>query len=152
MDERNGRQNGNSENMNGELYEIYQKQQKLKQALKDKLGTNSEIGDGQSVLKKMDEIELDLINKGFTNQTLQKMMGLQYQLLKLENATFIQGRDDKRESHTNFEKFSNSSNQVLPKANERTNAVEILNRQKLRLQLIYKRKVQEYFKKENDQF
>ena len=44
----------------------------------------------------MEEIELDLINKGFTNQTLQKMMDLQHQLLKLDKATFTQGEDRKR--------------------------------------------------------
>jgi len=44
----------------------------------------------------MEDIELDLLNSGFTNQTLQKMMDLQHNLLKLENATFMQGQDSKR--------------------------------------------------------
>ena len=55
-----------------------------------------------------DNFELDLINKGFTNQTLQKMMDLQYQLLKLENAAFVQGEDNKRRA-------SRSTSKRLPK-------------------------------------
>ena len=40
-------------------------------------------GNAGDLIKQMEEVELDLINKGFTNQTLQKMMELQHQLLKI---------------------------------------------------------------------
>ena len=96
----------------------------------------------------MEDIELDLINKGFTNQTLQKMMDLQHQLLKLENATFLQGEDNKRQSETNTKQYNNNSNSQIPTAKEYFNTTEILNRQALPLQQVYKKKVQEYFKKE----
>jgi hypothetical protein len=137
--------------MNGELYEIYQKQQSLRQQLEDKLGKAGEQGDGRNILKKMEEIELDLINKGFTNQTLHKMMDLQYQLLKLENAAFVQGQDEKRQSETNFNQFKEDVKDAIPTAREYFNTTEILNRQILPLQQVYKKKVQEYFKKDNDQ-
>ena len=100
----------------------------------------------------MEEVELDLLNKGFTNRTLQKMMDLQHQLLKLENATFLQGEDQKRESKTNENSFNNSVIDKTPNAKEYFNTTEILNRQALPLQQTYKRKVQEYFKKKNDRF
>jgi hypothetical protein len=99
----------------------------------------------------MEEVELDLINKGFTNQTLQKMMDLQYQLLKLENASFVQGLDNKRVSETNLKQFKSSVNDATPKAKEYFNTTEILNRQILPLHQVYKKKVQEYFKKGDDQ-
>ncbi len=136
--------------MNGELYKIYQQQQQLRQALQDKLGKQGESGLGKNLLEKMEEIELDLINKGFTNQTLQKMMQLQHQLLKLENATFQQGEDDKRKSETNREEFNNSINNKIPAIKKYFNTTEILNRQTLPLQPVYKKKVQEYFKQSND--
>ena len=92
---------GGSEEFNGELYKIYQQQQKLRQALQDKIGKEGSQGNAGDLIKQMEEVELDLINKGFTNQTLQKMMDLQHQLLKMESATFTQGEDVKRESKTN---------------------------------------------------
>src|SRR5690606_26895651 len=102
------------------------------------------------LIKQMEEVELDLLNKGFTNQTLQKMLDLQHQLLKLENATLQQGEDNKRQSETNKSQFGNNTNNQIPTAKQYFNTTEILNKQTLPLQPIYKRKVQEYFKKEND--
>ncbi|WP_298237226.1 DUF4175 family protein [uncultured Algibacter sp.] len=145
--------NSNGEGLNGALYEIYQKQQQLRQALKDALDKrekNGIGGEGDKLLKKMEDVELDLLNKGFTNQTLQKMMELQHQLLKLENATFQQGDDNKRESETNTNQFKNNSNNQIPTAKQYFKTTEILNKQALPLQQIYKKKVQEYFKTTND--
>ncbi|MGM5469132.1 DUF4175 family protein [Flavobacteriaceae bacterium LMO-SS05] len=144
-----GEGEGSNEELNGELYEIYQRQQRLRQALQNKLGNSGE-GEAQDALKKMEDIELDLINKGFTNQTLQKMMDLQYQLLKLENAAFVQGLDDKRLSETNYKQFREGANDAIPTAKEYFNTTEILNRQILPLHQVYKKKVQEYFKQSND--
>ena len=145
-----GEGEGNSEEMNGELFRIYQRQQQLRQALQDKLGKEGSNGAGGELLKNMEEVELDLLNNGFTNQTLQKMMELQHQLLKMENATFMQGEDKRRESETNIKRYNNSTNNQIPTAKEYFNTTEILNRQALPLQHVYKKKVQEYFKKSND--
>jgi hypothetical protein len=142
---------GENEMQNGELYEIYQRQQQLRQALEQRLEKDGIKGGlGQKLLKDMEEVELDLINKGFTNQTLQKMMELQHQLLKLENATFMQGQDNKRKSEANNKAYDNTIPSQIPKAKEYFNTTEILNRQALPLQQVYKKKVQEYFKKGND--
>ena len=146
-----GEGEGSNEDLNGELYRIYQQQQQLRQALENKLGEQGKQGQGAKLLKDMEEVELDLINKGFTNQTLQKMMELQHQLLKMENATFMQGEDNKRKSETDNSSFKNTTNNKLPQAKEYFNTTEILNRQALPLQDVYKKKVQEYFKKTDDQ-
>ncbi len=149
-----GQGNGKSESMNGELYEIYQRQQQLRQALEkqleDKYGKNGDKGLGDKLVKDMEEVERDLLNNGFTNQTLQKMMELQHQLLKLENATFLQGEDNKRKSETNSKQFQNVTNDKIPTAKEYFNTTEILNRKALPLQSVYKKKVQSYFNKTND--
>ncbi|MEL0455300.1 DUF4175 family protein [Flavobacteriaceae bacterium SZ-1-7] len=145
-----GEGQGTNEDLNGLLYEIYQQQQQLRQALQDKLAKEGKSGNGDALVRKMEDIELDLLNKGFTNQTLQKMMDLKHQLLKLENATFQQGEDDKRESETNKKNFYNNPNNQIPMAKEYFQTTEILNRQALPLQQVYKRKVQEYFKGGDD--
>lgn len=142
---------GNSEELNGELFRIYQQQQQLRQSLEDKLGKEGKNGAGGNLLREMESIENDLLNRGFTNRTLQRMMNLQHQLLKLENATFQQGEDNKRKSKTNQQQFNNLTNTQLQNAKQYFNTTEILNRQALPLQQVYKKKVQEYFKKTNDQ-
>ena len=141
---------GTNEELNGQLYQIYQQQQQLRQLLEDKLGEKGKIGEGRMLLQKMEEVEMDLINKGFTNQTLQKMMDLQHRLLKLDNASFLQDEDNKRKAQSNKKVYNNDSNNQIPTAKEYFNTTEILNRQALPLQQVYKKKVQEYFKKEND--
>lgn len=145
-------QDGFSEDINGELYKIYQQQQQIREALERRLEKEGKggSGDAKRLLKEMEEVEMDLINKGFTNETLSKMMNLKHQLLKLENATFQQGQDQKRESEANKKMFSNTTNNQIPKAKEYFNTTEILNRQALPLRQDYKKKVQEYFNKKND--
>ncbi|MDT0558030.1 DUF4175 family protein [Ichthyenterobacterium sp. W332] len=145
-----GEGEGSNEELNGELYKIYQQQQQLRQALQDRIAKDGEKSGAGELIKKMEEIELDLINKGFTNQTLQKMMDLEHQLLKLENATFKQGQDNKRKSETNFKNYENTTPNAIPTAKQYFNTTEILNRQALPLQQRYKKKVQDYFKINND--
>lgn len=140
---------GFNNDLDGKLYEIYQQQQQLREALEKQLEKEGIGSAGQSLLKQMENIELDLLNKGFTNQTLQKMMDLQHQLLKLENATFQQGEDDKRESKTNKDQFSNDSVNQIPTAKQYFKTTEILNRQTLPLQQIYRTKVQNYFREDD---
>lgn len=141
---------GNSEELNGELFRIYQQQQQIRQALQDRLAKEGKSGVGSNLVKQMEEIELELLNKGFTKQTMEKMMNLKHQLLKLEQATFQQGQEEKRESQSNNKQFDNNTNNSIPTAKQYFNTTEILNRQSLPLQSIYKKKVQEYFKQNND--
>ena len=154
----NGKESGESkdgfsEDLNGELFKIYQQQQELRQALEEQLNKEGKFGkggNGDKLVKQMENIELELLNQGFNNRTLQKMMQLKHQLLKLDKASFQQGEDNKRESETNTNEFNNSSNSQIPTAKQYFNTTEILNRQSLPLQQIYKQKVQEYFKQSND--
>ena len=152
---KNGPQNnangeGTKEDLNGLLYQIYQQQQELRNALQDKLAKEGKNATGDALVKKMEQIELDLLNKGFTNQTLQKMLELKQQLLKLENANYLQGEEDKRESKSSKGEFNNSAINLIPTAKQYFNTTEILNKQTLPLQPIYKTKVQTYFKQNND--
>ena len=145
-----GEGDGNSEELNGELFRIYQQQQQLRQALENILGKEGKKGVGGNLLKQMEGVERDLLNKGFTNKTLQKMLNLQHQLLKLENAAFQQGENQKRIANTNDKRFNNTTNNQINNAKQYFNTTEILNRQALPLQQAYKKKVQDYFKKKND--
>ncbi|MCT4630814.1 DUF4175 family protein, partial [Winogradskyella sp.] len=149
-EENDGYGEGGKEEQNAELFKIYQQQQQLRQALEDRLTKEGKIESAGQLIKQMEEVELDLLNYGFTNKTLQKMMDLQHQLLKLENATFVQGQDTKRESETNKKEFDNTNPSQIPTAKQYFITTEILNRQALPLQNHFKKKIQEYFKKAND--
>ena len=69
--------------------------------------------------------------------------------MKLENAALKQGEKKERESKTNSNQFQNP---ILTKPSllkNKTNTIEILNRQALPLRQNYKRKVKNYFKDED---
>ncbi len=134
-----------SEGNAGKVLEILKEQQQLRDALQKSLeqqGVN-----GNNVLNQMKDIEKQLINKGFKNETLQKMLNLKHELLKLENAIQQQGQDEKRKSNTTDEKFSNNASTLPKELQDYIKSIEILNRQSLPLQKNYDHKVKEYFNK-----
>ncbi|WP_375238461.1 DUF4175 family protein [Aurantibacter sp.] len=143
---------GASEKMNGELFQIYQQQQMLRQALEERLERDGirEKGDASKLIKEMEQVELDILNKGFTQETASKMKNIQHQLMKLEKATLQQNEDTKRKSEANKKEFENTSTNQIETAKQYFNTTEILNKQHLPLQPIYKQKVQQYFKQDND--
>ena len=144
--------NGDGENENDleELYEIFKQQQQLRQALeqqlKDKIGRGENDGDAENLLKEIENVESELLEKGFNERTLQRLTQLKHQLLKLDNAAFEQGKQEERESRTNNKEYNRSSLQNQLYIKQYFNQVEILNRQVLPLRQIYKNKVQKYFK------
>ncbi|KJD36735.1 glutamyl-tRNA synthetase [Tamlana sedimentorum] len=145
-----GEGEGTNEDLNGLLYQIYQEQQKLRNELEDRIAKEGLKGNARNLVRQMENVEMELLNKGFTQQTLQKMMQLKHQLLKLENATHQQEEDNKRQSKANFNQFKNTTSNQIPTAKQYFNTTEILNKQALPLQPVYKVKVQEYFNQTND--
>ena len=129
------------------IMEIYKEQQQLREALQEELKKLGIGGSGQNAVNQMKDIEKQLLNKGFKNDVLQKILNVKQELLKLEKAVQEQGQEEKRQSTTNKKDFNNSA-QPLPSAlKDYLKSIEILNRQSLPLRTIYNQKVQEYFKK-----
>ncbi len=150
-----GSQEGNEteglgEQMNGDLYEIYKEQQMLRHQLEEKFRQLGNKGNANNLLRQMEDIEQQLLDKGFNEPTLEKMLNLKHELLKLDKAAFEQGQEMKRESKTNISKFENPNTIDSEDIKKYFNTTEILNREALPLQQEYKQKVQEYFKKTND--
>ena len=135
-----------SEGNAGKVLEILKEQQQLREALQNELNKQGMSGVGQSALDKMKEIEKQLINKGFKNETLQKMLNLKHELLKLEKAIQQQGEDTKRKSNSNKDDFNGTTTPLSEELKEYLNSIEILNRQSLPLQPNFNNKVQHYFK------
>lgn len=131
----------------GEVLEIYKEQQRLREALQKALEKEGMGGSGQNATRQMKDIEKQLLNKGFKNEALQKMLNLKHELLKLDKAIQQQGEENKRQSQTNKREFNNNANQLSPALKEYLNSVEILNRQSLPLRPNFNQRVQTYFRK-----
>ena len=139
-----------SENNDAELFEIYKQQQQLRQDLEDRLSKLGLEGLGGQLIKKMQGIEQQLLDKGFNRGTLEKMLNLQYELLKLKEADLKQGQESRRESISNRKTYTNTTGLSADQIKKYFNTTEILNREALPLRQEYKEKVQSYFKKNND--
>lgn len=137
------------EGMSDELYEIYKQQEQLKGMLKDILAQNpaNENGAGDAI-KKMEELQKELLENGFEKELVKKIIQLNYELLKLQRAKMEQAEDNIRKSEAPKVIFERRNIEAIKVENPYFKSNEILNRQSLSLQTIYKKKVQEYFKKE----
>ena len=148
-----GDTNGDEE-MNGELFRIYQQQSALRQQLQNAIKQGNKDGKGNAAakraLKTMEQLENEILEKGFNQGTLQRMQQLEYQLLKLDKAAFEQGKDKKRKSNTNNTKYKKNKIKALEFKKRFNNQIEILNRQSLPLQENFEKKVQKYFSKKKD--
>jgi hypothetical protein len=129
------------------IMEIYKEQKQLREALQNELNKQGLGGNGQSALEQMKQIEKQLLNKGFKNETLQKILNVKQELLKLNSAIQQQGEENKRQSETNKKEFNNQSNALPAALLDYLNSIEILNRQSLPLRSNFNQKVQEYFNK-----
>ena len=139
-----------NDDLNGELYEIFKQQTQLRQELQDALKENEQGKTGgnaneKKALKSMEELENEILEKGFNAATLQKMQNLNYELLKLDKAALEQGKDKKRKSTSNTLENRRNNIKALKFKKQFYNQIEILNRQSLPLQQNYKKKVRAYF-------
>jgi hypothetical protein len=146
-----GKEKGEESGQDGEgdakaIMEIYKEQQQLREALEKELKKQGVGGNGQNALDQMKQIEKQLLNKGFNNETLQKILNVKYELLKLDKALQQQGEDKKRQSETNKKEYNNQATALPKRLQYYLDSIEILNRQSLPLRSNFNQKVQEYFK------
>ncbi|UFH36259.1 DUF4175 family protein [Flavobacterium acetivorans] len=145
---KSGKQNGEDGEGDAQaLMEIFKEQQQLREALEKELNKQGLGSIGQSALDKMKQLEKQLLNKGFNNETIQRIVNIKQELLKLDTAVKEQGEDNKRESFTNKKEFNNQSKGLPDALLDYLNSIEILNRQSLPLRSNFNHKVQEYFNK-----
>lgn len=133
------------EEMSGKLFEIYKQQQLLKQQLKNKLKELGLDENRSNLLREMEQVEKDVLDKGFNRETLQRMNRITHRLMELENAALEQEEEERRSAITNNKEFDNTSKDQILKAKEYFRSTEILNRQSLPLRQNYKAKVKQYF-------
>ncbi len=141
-----GKSGEQGEGLNGELYQIYKEQSELRQQLEDAIKKGGDrYGKAKKALKEMEQLENEILEKGFNQQSINRMQQLNYELLKLDKATFEQNRDKQRKSDSNLQEFNTKTAKELKFKQLFYNQTEILNRQSLPLRPNYKKKVQKYF-------
>lgn len=141
----NGDSDGDGEGDAKATMDIYKEQKQLREALQNELSKKGVGNIGNSTLEQMKQLEKQLLNKGFTNATLQRSNAIKQDLLKLETAIRIQGEDPKRQSETNKTNFNNTASPLPKELLDYLNSIEILNRQSLPLRSNFNQKVQQYF-------
>ncbi len=125
--------------------EIYKEQKELREMLEKELDKKGLGKNGKNAMEQMKQLEKQLLNKGFSNESIQRMSNIKQELLKLDTAIREQGEDPNRQSESNNKSFNNQI-APLPKAlTDYLNSIEILNRQSLPLRSNFNQKVQEYF-------
>ncbi len=129
------------------IMQIYKEQKELREALQNELNKQGIGGSGQNALEQMKQIEKQLLNKGFKNETLQRILNVKQELLKLNTAIQQQGQENKRQAETSKKEFSNQAKPLPSSLLDYLNSIEILNRQSLPLRSNFNQKVQEYFNK-----
>ena len=95
----------------------------------------------------MKQLEKQILNKGFKNETLQRILNIKQELLKLKSALQQQGQDNSRQAEGSKKEFNNRVNALPSALSDYLNSIEILNRQSLPLRSNFNQKVQEYFNK-----
>jgi len=146
-----GRQGKSKEQLSGEQYQIYREQQQLREQLEKLLGEDGVKGSkSKETLNRMKELEQELLEKGLTNEVLENMLKLEYELLKLDDAKLKQGKEARRESESSKKQYSDRIIEQLLLRQQTINLKEVLNREPLPLRRNYQKKVQEYFKTLDD--
>ncbi|CAI8305387.1 MAG: Uncharacterised protein [Flavobacterium sp. SCGC AAA160-P02] len=146
-----GDQKGKAEErVNEEVFKIYQEQSRIKNQLYDAIKNQGKgLGKSMEVLKTMEQLENDILEKGFTQQVLQKMQLLDYELLKLDKASLKQGEEKQKKSKSSTNTYQKKSIREIKFKKLFYDQIEILNRQSLPLHEDFEKKVQLYFLKKN---
>lgn len=139
-----------SEESSQALFQLYQKQQSLRNTLSELLQQNGQKSLGKPTIDSMNKLEQMLLNQGVTNKTLAQMEALKYQYMKLDNAMKQQGLEQQRTSRFNKQELNHASDSLPLELKRFFNSKDVLNRESLPLRQQLNQKVNNYFKIKND--
>ena len=149
---KNGKKDGKQSRKIGEKdaelqYRLYQQQQHIKDKLNqlaDKFSSPSDKQRITKLLKEMDNLERKLLREGITQETLNKMLQLQHELLKLRNATYKQSIDNQRISRSNSKNYSAPDSLFIKKSSKFAPFDEILKRYQIPVNQNINKKIKDY--------
>jgi hypothetical protein len=136
-----------------ELAEMAAEQERIRRALQDMQNKMNEKGGktpGDDLPGKMEETEMDLVNKKLSDQLIKRQKEILTRLLESEKSMREQDLDDERKGET-----AKDYNKEIPAAVEeylrlKEKEVELLKTVPPKLYPYYKKEVREYFKRSGD--
>jgi hypothetical protein len=131
------------------IYEIYKQQQDLRNQLENMFQQEGLKSKVQNITDAMKQVERKLLDQGYNREVQERMLDIQHEMLKLQDAALKQGEEEKREANTNKQRFQNTTNEVIPVPSNYFNNKEILNRQVLPLQPRFRKRVKAYFQSDD---
>lgn len=147
----NGEQDGPGKEGKGEknfeeIFEIYKRQAELREkmnALLDRLQEGHK--DYDPLRKDMEKMEEDILKGSSDKQSQQRMQHIIKRMLRLQEALYDKEKDGKREAETNTQQVERNTLHYKEEMKKMFGSEEILNRQALPLQNLYKRLIKDYF-------
>ncbi len=146
---KNGEQSSGDEGEAKRQYELYKQQQRIKEDLEqlgDRFSDKANKKQISDLAKQMDDLQKRILREGITQSTLNKMIQLQHELLKLKNATFTQHEDEQRQSRTNFKDFNAIDSIFLQKHIQFLKQDELLKRTQIPVNQIIRKKIKDFIK------
>lgn len=137
-----------------ELAKTAAEQERIRRALQEfqeKMKQQGKEMPGGDLLNKMEQSEMDLVNKQLTEQLIRRQKEIESRLLEAEQSMREQEEDEERKGET-----AKDYNKEMPKAYEeylrlKEKEVELLKTVPPKLYPYYKQEVNEYFKRLRDQ-
>ena len=139
--------NGNSQNMGKEMGQSLMQHEMMQQMLRNLMNNGSVGSEAKSMLQQIDKMldqnRKELMSKSISAQTLARQNLIKTRLLDAENAEMERDLDEKRESKTAEEFYSNPLKFFEYKENDNF-TIEYLNRNSHKLNNFYNSKYKEY--------
>ncbi|WGK65821.1 hypothetical protein [Croceiramulus getboli] len=147
----NGAEEGeNSEELNALLFEIYKRQQQLRNQLQDEIKRSGIEAESKNLIRQLEQLERNTLNGQLNERSLAQMKILKHRLLEMENAAFKQEQESQRTSITGTQNESGVNYNFQERAKAYFGTTEILNREKLPMREGFKKRVKMYFNQDND--
>jgi hypothetical protein len=141
--------NGNSQNMSQQMGQSLMQHEMMQQMLRDMMNNGSVGSDAKKQLQQMDNMleqnRKDLMNKSINAQTIARQNQITTRLLEAEKAELERDFEDKRESETADEFYSNPIKFFEYKEKDNF-SIEYLNKNSHKLHNFYNNKYKQYLK------
>ena len=122
------------------------------QQILDEMKKNGVLGDDglNQIIKDMEKLEEDIVNKRITNQTIKRNKDIMSRMLKAENAQQEREKEEKRKSDEYKGPAKKHDIDELRYEESIRKQQDFLRTNPIEYQPFYKQKINEYFMKKND--
>lgn len=131
-------------------FEIYKQQAELREKMNQLLDRLELKGkEYEDLQQNMEMTEEDILNGGQETENRRHMEQVMDKMLRLREAIYEKEKDSKREATTNMKQFDRNPRHYEEEIKKKFGSEEILNRQALPLQNLYKRLIKDYFQEDD---